>query len=495
MFAHATRSALLSARRRHVRFCLMLRVDVLGPLRLQADSDGSLIEVTPRTGREKVAVAVLALAAPGAVTVEALAEALYDAENVTDPRNAVQAVISRVRKALGTASSCVETTPSGYRLVGAEIDLAAMRTHRDNGDVAAALGMWRGPTLEGLASGGVIDNERTRLEELRATFSEQVLRMRLDDDPGATVADLEAAVGEQPLREHRWELLMLALYRSGRQADALRAFRRARLHLSEELGLEPGPALVQLEARILAQDASLQHSPTVPGRGAALPTGTVTVLLCDVEGSVRRWESGPSEMAELIEEMHQRWGAAVAETGGVVVKSTGDGVLALFGTASDAIRAAGNGQRRQVESGLRVRVAIHTGEVINADDDVRGPTVNRTARLLELAHGDQVLISGTTAQVAGPSVADSDGDLGLRPLGHHWLRDVDEPVEVLQLIGQSLPSNFPALRTSGSSQLPRRRHSLLGRDEQRAALSELVTDQPLVTLLGTGGIGKTSLAV
>jgi class 3 adenylate cyclase len=149
------------------------------------------------------------------------------------------------------------------------------------------------------------------------------------------------------------------------------------------------------------------------------------VLLCDVEGSVRRWESRPTETASLIEQMHQLWTAVVEEAGGVVVKSTGDGVLALFSTASDAVRAAGEGQRRQLETGLRLRVALHTGEVINTGDDVRGPTVNRTARLLELAHGDQVLVSGATAQIAGRTVAHPGGELALRSLGDHWLRDVN----------------------------------------------------------------------
>jgi predicted ATPase/class 3 adenylate cyclase len=469
----------------------MLYVDVLGPVRAEVDSDAQRINVTPKTRRERMALAALALAAPGAMTVAGLAEVLYGDDEVSDPRNAVQAVISRIRKALGPASTCVETTPAGYRLADTEVDVALMQAQRDQGDVGDALAYWRDPTLAGLTGSDRIDNERTRLDELHSTLREQMLRTQLDDDPAATVADLEAAVREQPLREHRWELLMLALYRSGRQADALRAFRRARQHLSDELGLDPGPALVELEALILVHDPTLADTSTRAGRSGALPTGTVTVLLCDVEGSVRRWESRPTETASLIEQMHELWTAVVEGAGGVVVKSTGDGVLALFSTASDAVRAAGEGQRRQVEADLRLRVALHTGEVVNTGDDVRGPTVNRTARLLELAHGDQVLVSGATAQIAGRTVA----DLGLRSVGEHWLRDVDEAVEVLQLVGDGLPSTFPAFRSAGPSQLPRPRNSLLGRDVQRDQLAELVSDHPLVTLLGTGGIGKTSLAV
>lgn len=471
----------------------MLYVDVLGPVRAEIDIDDQRIDATPKTGREQMALAALALAAPSAMTVEGLAEVLYGNDEVADPRNAVQAAISRIRKALGPAAACVETTPTGYRLAKTVVDVALMQAKRDQGDTVGALAYWRGPTLAGLTGSDRIDNERTRLDEVRSTLSEQTLQTQLDADPAAAIADLEAAVREQPLREHRWELLMLGLYRSGRQSDALRAFRRARQHLSDELGLEPGPALVEMEALILAHDPSLDH--TSIHTGNSLPTGTVTVLLCDVEGSVRQWESRPAETALLIEEMHELWTSVVEEAGGVVVKSTGDGVLALFSTASDAIRAAGDGQRRQVEASLRLRVALHTGEVVNTGDDVRGPTVNRTARLLELAHGNQVLVSGTTAQVAGRTVVHQGGELELRSLGDHWLRDVDDAIEVLQLVGDGLPSAFPAMRSAGPSQLPRPRNALLGRGLERDRLIDLVSNHSLVTLLGTGGIGKTSLAV
>ena len=469
---------------------------MLGPVAAVLDDGEHRVDVTPTTSREQMALAALALAAPGNMTVDALADALYGDAEVRDHRNAVQAVVSRVRKALGDGSKHLETTTSGYRLIDTRLDVATMMACRDAGDIAAALAMWRGPTLAEVSGRGLIDNERTRLDELRSSLTEQLLRVRLDEDPAGAVADLEAAVGDEPLREHRWELLMLALYRSGRQADALRAFRRARELLADELGLEPGRALVELEAQILAHDPSL-GAPSTPldHEPATLPAGTVTVLLCDVEGSVQRWESDPAETATLIEKMHVHWGDAVERSGGVVVKSTGDGVLALFSTATDAIRAAAAGQRGQVGTGLRLRAAVHTGEVVSTSDDVRGPTVNRTARMLELAQGDQVLVSGTTAEVAGRTVPDADGELGLRRLGEHWLRDVDEPVAIFQLAGDGLPSAFAPLRSHGPSDLPRQRHSLLGREAEHERLVDLLDDAPLVALLGPGGIGKTSLAL
>lgn len=481
----------------------MVSIELLGSFRVHTHGEGEPVgskptDVTPSSVRERIALASLALAAPGSLTAIDLANELYADIEVADPRNAVQATVSRLRRALGAASASIETSAAGYRLVGADLDVDTMERHRASGDLNAALSSWRGPTLADLHAGPLLTGERVRLEEIRAELVEQQLTERIDHDPGAAVANLETAVAEAPLREHRWELLMLALYRSGRQADALRAFQRARTHLSSELGLDPGPALADLERKILRQDPALTPNGSArmsasTGPSRTLPTGTVTVLLCDVEGSVRRWEARPTDMAVQIELMHQTWSTAVENAGGAVVKSTGDGVLALFATASDAIRAAAAGQREQLRSDLRVRVALHTGEVVSLDDDVRGPTINRTARLMDLANGQQVLVSGVTADLAASALADSG--LGLRAIGQHWLRDVSEPVEVHQLTGDGLPSSFPALRSSGPSQLPRLRNALLGREELQAELTELVATEALVTLLGTGGIGKTSLAV
>lgn len=473
----------------------MVRIDVLGSFRAEIVLGGVVTDITPTSARERAALAALALAAPGALTVDALATELYDEDGVADPRNAVQATISRIRKALGTESHRLVTTPAGYCLVEPEVDVDHMEHLRRHGDVTGALAIWRSPSLSDLDLGEMLEAERVRLEEIRSSLVEHLLHERLDDDPAGSIADLEAAVAEQPLREHRWELLMLALYRSGRQADALRAFQRARTHLNAQLGIDPGPTLIELEQRILHQDPSLSSPGSRPDPAARhlLPSGTVSVLLCDVEGSVRQWEARPTDTAQLIEEMHELWASAITGAGGAVVKSTGDGVLALFETAGEALQAAAEGQRAQLRSDLRVRVAVHTGEVVSIDGDVRGPTVNRTARLLELAHGDQILVSGVTAELAGASISASA--LTLRSLGTHWLRDVSEPVEIHQLSGDALPSTFAGLRSSGPSQLPRLRNSLLGRDDQRSELVELVGSEPLVTLLGTGGIGKTSLAL
>ncbi len=503
----------------------MLHIQLLGPLLAHDDAGADL---TPPGARERNGLATLAVVSPDQLSTERLATELYREQNTSDPRNAIQAMISRLRKALGQTAGSIETTTSGYRLVDVTLDVDEAErllhaTMAEPDPVAAralleqAEALWHGPTLDGLA-GELVDAERIRIDNLRADAEDAVFERRLaagvGADPGLGPA-LEAAVRDQPLRERRWELLMRTLYRDGRQADALRAFQRARTLLSSHLGLDPGPSLVRLEQQILAHDPTLdadQHSDpgtASPGSdhrhdpgsasgftvgaspGDSLPRGTLTVLLCDVEGSVRQWESNPAQTGQAIAELHRIWGDATEAWSGHMVKSTGDGVLAVFTTASGAINAAAQAMSDQMQSSLVVRAAVHTGSLEPVEADYRGPVINRCARLLELAHGGQTLISGITAELAGPEL----GDLSLRDMGSHWLRDVPDPIRVWQLEGPGLPASFPPLPPNGPASLPRLRGTLLGREELVSEIARQADEDKLVTLLGPGGIGKTSAAL
>ncbi len=511
----------------------MLHLQLLGPLLVQ-DVDGK--DLTPPGSRERDGLVTLAVVSPEGLSTERLAAELYRERDTSDPRNAVQAMISRLRRGLGRAAGSVETTTNGYRLVDTTLDLdeaeRLLQASMAEPDTAAAVALlnqalllWHGPTLDGL-SGELVEAERLRIDGLRADAEDSVLELRLDsgEDP-ALIAALEAAVRDQPLREKRWELLMLALYRDGRQADALRAFQRARSLLSNHLGLEPGPSLTRLEQQILAHDPALEPPSEAvpntsggnqqPSRDSAepsdadrpvlanpandeLPRGTVSVLLCDVEGSVRRWESAPDDTDREITELHQIWATATEAHRGTMVKSTGDGVLAVFTTAGDAVAAAAAAVRAQQHLSLRVKVAINTGSLEPVDGrDYRGPVVNRCARLLDLANGGQILTTGTTAELARGDLAKGQAgeELTMRDLGLQWLRDVAEPVAVWQLDGPGLRSSFPPLKSRGPISVPRLRGELLGRAEIMAEVRDKVGDEKLVTLLGPGGIGKTSLAL
>jgi predicted ATPase/class 3 adenylate cyclase len=527
----------------------MLQVQLLGPLIVRDEAGRDL---TPPGGRERNGLATLAVVSPDSVSTERLAGELYRERHTADPRNAVQAMVSRLRRALGRAAGSVETTANGYRLVDVALDIdEAERLLRDamadddprraGEALDQARALWHGPTLDGL-DGGLIETERLRIDGLRCDAEDAVLQRRVSAEAGMgpdqnLVADLEAATRAEPLREKRWELLMLVLYRAGRQADALRAFQRARTVLGEHLGLEPGPGLTELERRILAHDPGLappadgpvappgasggqaagpaagSTSTSTPATGEAaaatpLPGGTLSVLLCDVVGSVRRWEADPGDTATEIERLHRLWRRAVDGEGGLVVKSTGDGILAVFETADRAVRAAATAMAEQGRLGLEVKAAIHSGALEPTGNDYRGPVVNRCARLVDLAAGGQILVTGPTAELArGPLAGDGGGaeapagtgadpgPIGLRDLGAHWLRDVAEPMPVWQVTGPGLRASFPPLPSRDPSSLPRLRGRLLGRDALVERITGLVGEEPLVTLLGPGGIGKTSASL
>jgi predicted ATPase/class 3 adenylate cyclase len=503
----------------------MLHLQLLGPLLVQDDEGNDL---TPPGARERNGLATLAVVSPDPLSTDRIALELYREQHTNDPRNAVQAMISRLRRGLGQTAGSIETTTTGYRLVDVSLDvdeaerlLQATIAEQDPAAAMALLAeaqqMWHGPTLDGL-SGELVETERLRIDSLRADAEDAVFELRLSVPDDQTLgAALEAAVRDQPLRERRWELLMRTLYREGRQADALRAFQRARTLLSSHLGLEPGPALTSLEQQILSHDPALNEpefpDPTPDGAhdsaatspsaattvGPPLPSGTLTVLLCDVEGSVLRWESDPDDTAREIAELHRLWGEATEAWGGHVIKSTGDGVLSVFGTASSAIQATVQAMRAQLETSLMVKAALHTGTLHPVEDDYRGPVINRCARLLDVAHGGQILISGTTAELAksDPALAGGENDAGieLRELGTHWLRDVAEPILVSQVQGPGLRTSFPPLQSAGPVSLPRLRSELLGRADLTEEVQSRVGEHKLVTLLGPGGIGKTSTAL
>jgi class 3 adenylate cyclase len=166
------------------------------------------------------------------------------------------------------------------------------------------------------------------------------------------------------------------------------------------------------------------------------PSGTVTFLFTDIEGSTRLWEERPEEMRELVAQHDARFRAAIEANDGYVVKGTGDGVHAAFGRAADAIRAAEQLQAATTDLPmLKVRIGLNTGEVQERDRDYFGSAVNRAARLMAAGHGGQVLVAGVTADLVP--------GLTLRNLGEHRLRDLGSPMLVWQLG----TDEFPPLRT------------------------------------------------
>jgi predicted ATPase/class 3 adenylate cyclase/DNA-binding CsgD family transcriptional regulator len=228
-----------------------------------------------------------------------------------------------------------------------------------------------------------------------------------------------------------------------------------------------------------------------------LPTGTVTLLLADVEGSTRLWENQPDEMTTAVARMNQLVSTTIAEHNGVrpVEQGEGDSFVAAFARASDAVAAAVELQRAALAP-IRLRIGLHTGEIQLRDEgNYAGPTINRTARLRDLGHGGQTLLSGATEAMVVDRLPDN---VWLTDLGTHPLRDLPRPERAVQLCHPDLVNDFPPLRVAKvvtDQHLPVQLTSFVGRVDDLKELRGVLAEHRLVTLTGAGGAGKTRLAI
>src|SRR5215207_9671443 len=232
-----------------------------------------------------------------------------------------------------------------------------------------------------------------------------------------------------------------------------------------------------------------------------LPTGTVTFLFSDMEGSTRLVQDlGPAVFTEVLERHNAVLRAAFGRHGATERGTQGDSFLVMFPEAPSALAAAADAQRTlagadwPMAAGVRVRMGIHTGIARLGGDDYVGLDVNRAARIAGLGHGGQVLLSDATRVL---TAEDLPPGVSVRSLGPHRLRDLDRPEHLHQLVIEGLRSDFPSLATadSPSGNLPNRLTSFVGRDRELEMLDHLLAESALVTLTGPGGAGKTRLAI
>ncbi len=233
-----------------------------------------------------------------------------------------------------------------------------------------------------------------------------------------------------------------------------------------------------------------------------LPSGTVTFLFTDVEGSTKLWEQFPDAMRPVLARHDEFLRQAIEQHGGRIIKTTGDGVHAAFDTAVNGVASALAAQQflqsapwTEIEPHrLRVRMGLHTGEAEERSGDYYGPALNRAARLMSVAHGGQTLLSGTAADLVRDQLPDA---ATLRDLGEHRLRDLVRSERVYQLVHPALPADFPPLRSVDAfpNNLPVQLTSFIGRERELREARDRLASARLLTLIGPGGTGKTRLSL
>jgi predicted ATPase len=217
---------------------------------------------------------------------------------------------------------------------------------------------------------------------------------------------------------------------------------------------------------------------------AALPTGTVTLLFTDIEGSTRLLDRLGADYAGVLAEHHRLLRDAWARHDGVEVETAGDAFFVAFSRARDGIAAAAAAQAALADQPLRVRMGVHTGEPVLTETGYVGMDVHRAARIAAAAHGGQVLVSQATRELLG--------EAGLRDLGAHRLKDLSAPERLYQLGDE----DFPPLKSLHQTNLPVQATALIGREPELAQVTSLIRGSArLVTLTGPGGTGKTRLAL
>jgi len=231
----------------------------------------------------------------------------------------------------------------------------------------------------------------------------------------------------------------------------------------------------------------------------ALPTGTVTFLFSDVEGSTRLAAALGPHFADLLDRHHSLLRQAFGDAGGIEIGTEGDAFFVVFRSAGDALRGAVAAQRALAAepwpdgAPVRVRMGIHTGEGMLGGDNYAGLDVHRAARISAAAHGGQVLLSGATYGLVEGAAPDG---VSFRDLGEHRLKDLDRPVRLVQLVVDGLLSDFPAPRSLETpTNLPVQVTTFVGREREVSEVGALLDRARLVTLTGPGGTGKTRLSI
>jgi predicted ATPase/class 3 adenylate cyclase len=363
--------------------------------------------------------------------------------------------------------------------------------------------LYRGELLAGAVDEWVL-NERGWLAE---QFHDAVAALAtLLEDSGDLSHAVEVAhrgVAADPLREESHRLLIRLLLTAGRAAAARGQYDELVRLLAQHLDAEPDDATRRLFDAIpgAPNESSPPHavapSHPLPLTPSPLPSGTVTFLLTDIEGSTARWEERGEGFRSSLYRHHALLRQAVAEHGGREVKELGDGFLIAFSAAVDALAAAIAAQRALAGAELCVRMALHTGDVEPERGDYHSLVIHHAARVLRSAHGGQILCSEATAVLLRGGLVP---EIRLVDLGAFRLRDIGVPqrlfhVEYPGMLRRDFP--LPRAESAFTGHLPQQLTRFFGREAEIAALVQMLQspESRLVTMVGPGGTGKTRLAL
>ncbi|HET9509498.1 MAG TPA: BTAD domain-containing putative transcriptional regulator, partial [Gaiellaceae bacterium] len=494
---------------------------ILGPL--EARRDG--VELSPGGPKQRALLALLLLHANERVSHSALIDGLWGEQPPETAAKALQVYVSQLRRTVGR--ELVHTRPGGYQLVIAPDALDLLRFEQLVADARAAapaaaapklreaLALWRGSALADVADAAFAQEQMGRLEELRLAATEQLVdaELALATD-SELVPELERLVAQNPLRERLRAQLMLALYRSGRQADALDCYQEARRLFVDELGIEPGRQLRELHGAILRQDAALDLEPpheasgqtrapgeeTPPEPDSLLRGARKTVTVLHVALTTTSQQEGPLDPEALQRVTSRALGAvrtAVERHGGTVETASGEAISAVFGLptvheddALRAVRSAAELRERlelltaEVEGERRARIVfragVSTGEVVTGGEAGGGP---RTTGV-PLAASAQLGHSAGAREIV---------------LDELTLRLVRELV-VVEQVDEAEPSfRLLHVQDTRSCEPSRLASPMVGREGElgrlRDAFEQAVRDRScqLFTILGTAGVGKSRL--
>jgi DNA-binding SARP family transcriptional activator/class 3 adenylate cyclase/tetratricopeptide (TPR) repeat protein len=511
-------------------------VGLLGPLEVMRD--GEIAQVA--APKQRALLAMLALAAPRVVALDVLMDQLWDGAAPRSAAATVQVYVSQLRKVLG--ATAIVTRRPGYALDVGEgsLDVAVFgerstraREQIAMGDLSVAaktleqaLALWRGAALAEFVYESWASGPAQLLEEQRLVAREELVDAQLGLGRARDlVGELEGLVGDHPLRERLRGQLMLALYRSGRQADALEVYRDGRRALVEQLGIDPSPMLVELERRILQQDPTLgdvaglsehasmpsdetPHTPYAPSAAVTAPMAprrerkVVSVLFCDmVDFTAASASRDPEDVDIALERYYATVRGEMERFGGTVEKFIGDAVMAVFGAPAAreddperAVRAALAIVGRIADdadlAGVQVRVAVTTGEVLVRLDPagergeamVSGDVVNTASRLQAAASPGGVLVDAATFAATANVV-------------RYEARQ--------EITAKGKPNPIPAWPATAADRDARERGEqlipLVGRSFEFGSLMHALDrirvedSAQLVSLIGVPGIGKSRL--